>query len=347
VRKVDEEVAHYNVWDATAQKYTVLYKVFGKIHEWMEWEAGDQKSKFVPLRLIVRGAAGTGKSFIINTFVSYMIRMFDDNDVVHDVAPTGIAAFNVLGETIHRFAGLDWRNTKIGMTNSTMEKLQKKLQNTVAIMMDERSMLSKIILGFFEQAVAMSAQECGHSGEDWGGIPVMILLGYDYQLPSIGNGGATNIPQLNTNNSTKGLHDMTKYQGGIQFTNLAEEVVELDQVCRQIDDHIIFKGILERLHLGWMNGKDIARLRVLTLDDDHYTLKEIKEISDGALQLFPRHQAKNACNEQKLRETVTETNPLAVIHCTDETTATTGKSKSTHLNTTFNMRFFFYVSMQW
>jgi hypothetical protein len=48
--------------------------------------------------------------------------------------------------------------------------------------------------------------------------------------------------------------------------NLAEEVMELDQVCRQTDDQVIFKGILERLCLGW-------RLRVLTLDDDHYTSK--------------------------------------------------------------------------
>jgi hypothetical protein len=35
--------------------------------------------------------------FIINTIVSYMIHMFDDNDVVHAVASTGMAAFNVLG----------------------------------------------------------------------------------------------------------------------------------------------------------------------------------------------------------------------------------------------------------
>jgi hypothetical protein len=98
---------------------------------------------------------------------------------------------------------------KKGMTNNTIEKLQKKLQNTVAIMMDERSILSQIILALVEQAVARSAHECEHSGDDWGGIPVMILFGDDYQLPSIGNGGATNIPQLNKNSNTKGLHDMT------------------------------------------------------------------------------------------------------------------------------------------
>jgi hypothetical protein len=153
-------------------------------------------------------------------------------------------------------------------------------------MMDERSMPSQIILGLVEQAVARSAHECGHSGEDWGGIPVMVLFCDDYQLPSIGNGGATNIPQLNKNSGTKGLHDMTQCQEGLQFMNLAEEVMELDQVCRQTEDQVIFKGILERLHLGWINEQYEAHLRIFMLDDDHYTSKEIRYMSDGALYLF-------------------------------------------------------------
>jgi hypothetical protein len=152
--------------------------------------------------------------------------------------------------------GLDWRNMKKGMSNSTMEKLQKKLQNMVAILTDERSMLSQIILGLVEQAVARSAHEYGHSGEDWGGIPVMVLFGDDYQLPSIGNSGATHILQLNKNGGMKGIHDMIQCQGGLQFTHLAEEVMELDQVCCQTEDQVIFKGILERLRLGWMNEHD-------------------------------------------------------------------------------------------
>jgi hypothetical protein len=94
----------------------------------MEWEASGKKSKFVPLRLTVCGAAGTGKSFIIDTIVSYMRRMFDDHDVVHVAAPTGMAAFNVPGKTLHRFAGLDWRNMKKGMTNSTMENYKTRLR---------------------------------------------------------------------------------------------------------------------------------------------------------------------------------------------------------------------------
>jgi hypothetical protein len=58
------------------------------------------------------GTQARGEGVIINTVVSYMRRMFDDNNVVHVFAPTGMTAFNVLWETLHRFAGLDWRNMK-------------------------------------------------------------------------------------------------------------------------------------------------------------------------------------------------------------------------------------------
>jgi hypothetical protein len=97
----------------------------------------------------------------------------------------------------------------------------------------------------------------------------MVLFRDDDQLPSIGNSGATNIPQLKKNGGTKGLHDMTQCQEKLKFLNLAEEAMGLDQICRKTEDQVIFKGILERLHLGWMNEQDEARLRVLTLDDDH------------------------------------------------------------------------------
>jgi hypothetical protein len=96
MRKVDEEVVHCNIWDATASQSAVMYKVFGKIQEWMEREAGDQKTKFLPLRLMFRGSAGTVKCFIINTIGSYMIRILDDKYVVHVIASTGMATFNVL-----------------------------------------------------------------------------------------------------------------------------------------------------------------------------------------------------------------------------------------------------------
>jgi hypothetical protein len=69
---------HNDIEDATSSHAVVLYKVFGKIHEWRywearvwrSWEASDKKGTFVPLWLALKGTAGTGKSVIINTIVS-------------------------------------------------------------------------------------------------------------------------------------------------------------------------------------------------------------------------------------------------------------------------------------
>jgi hypothetical protein len=97
----------------------------------------------------------------------------------------------------------------------------------------------------------------------------MVLFEDDYQLHAFGDSGATNIPKLNNKTSSKGMKDMTQSQGGLQFLNLSEEVMGLDQVVRQAEDQVFFKSILERLRLGWMMEQDEARLRVLPLYDDN------------------------------------------------------------------------------
>jgi hypothetical protein len=111
------------------------------------------------------------------------------------------------------------------------------------------------------------------------------MFGDDYQLPAIGKPGTTSIPIINTKN-TKGHHDITKNQGALQFINLAEQVMELDQVVRQIEDQQHFKGLLEIMRLEWLMHQDEHRLRTLIMDDDKYTSKEIKDISDKALHFF-------------------------------------------------------------
>jgi hypothetical protein len=78
---------------------------------------------------------------------------------------------------------------------------------------------------------------------------------------------------------------MTQNQGALQFINLAEQVVELNQVVRQREDQQHFKGLL-RMRLGWLTDQDEHRLRTLILDDDNYTSKKIKDISDKALHFF-------------------------------------------------------------
>ncbi|KAI3883779.1 hypothetical protein MKW92_019059, partial [Papaver armeniacum] len=53
------------------------------------------------IRLIVSGGAGTGKSTLINAIVRSTRELFGNDKAVRIMAPTGVAAFNIGGSTIH------------------------------------------------------------------------------------------------------------------------------------------------------------------------------------------------------------------------------------------------------
>ena len=56
-----------------------------------------------PLRMIVSGTAGTGKSYLIHCLQLLLQHQ------VHVAAPTGVAAFNIDGHTLHSLLGLPTR----------------------------------------------------------------------------------------------------------------------------------------------------------------------------------------------------------------------------------------------
>lgn len=70
-----------------------------KIQEFMTMK---DLSKFVPLHCTIQGEGGVGKTILINTLTSVIRRMFNRTDVIRVAAPTGVAACNVGGETLHR-----------------------------------------------------------------------------------------------------------------------------------------------------------------------------------------------------------------------------------------------------
>jgi hypothetical protein len=49
-----------------------------------------------------------------------------------------------------------------------VQDLQKRLQTTIVLLVDERSMLSQEIVALLEEAIAKTGHECGHAREDGG-----------------------------------------------------------------------------------------------------------------------------------------------------------------------------------
>ena len=50
------------------------------------------------------------------------------------------------------------------------------LRSTVALIVDECSMILQQVLGAAEKHAAMTAHGGGHAQDDWGGIPIVILV---------------------------------------------------------------------------------------------------------------------------------------------------------------------------
>jgi hypothetical protein len=93
------------------------------------------------------------------------------------------------------------------------------------------------------------------------------------------------------------------------------------------------------LRVGWTNENDRKRLKSLCLDDDRYNTREIGKISENALHLFATHH--NGCiafNEEKMIETVTTNNPLAITTATDKSSIKVRTVNRNHLNQALDLK---------
>ncbi len=105
-------------------------------------------------------------------------------------APTGAAAFNVQGSTLHCLLGINVGQPEEVMLERTKENIKSRLTNLLCLMIDERSMLSSKKLAVAERNVRECIFKGQNSKEIWGGAPVMILFGDDYQLFPVIDAGA-------------------------------------------------------------------------------------------------------------------------------------------------------------
>src|SRR6476469_5014882 len=140
------------------------------------------------LRMTLSGVAGSGKSTLINTLVTAIRKITGKTNSVYVCGPTGSAAFNAGGETIHRLFGIHGTQNKVDLTSKAMKALVVKLEDTVALIVDERSMVSSLILGTMESYCRQAAFKRTNRFLKWGGLPIVNLVGDDYQLPPIDEG---------------------------------------------------------------------------------------------------------------------------------------------------------------
>ncbi len=111
--------------------------------------------------------------------------MTQTNDTVKVGAPSGAAAYNVQGSTLHRLLGINVSRPEDNLTGLLLENMQECLKHLLCLIIDERSMLSSKVLAAAERNIRHSVYKGQNSGEIWGGVPVVLLFGDDYQLVTV------------------------------------------------------------------------------------------------------------------------------------------------------------------
>ena len=222
--------------------------------------------------MYVTGKAGTGKSVLLEYFVK------NTSKSAAVVAPTGVAALNVGGQTIHSFFKLP--PDVIDPTQVQVDyKTRELLRHVDVIVIDEVSMVRVDLMA----AIDAKLQIANRSKLPFGGVQV-VMFGDLYQLPPVVTDGELQRYFAHT-------------YGGAYFFNapvfktLDLKIYELTNIFRQKDQH--FREILNAVR----NRTNIAE-----------ALAELNERvnvpipNSGFITLAGHNSSVSAINHAKLAE---------------------------------------------
>ena len=246
-----------------------------------------QEAQPKPIRIFITGGAGTGKSYVIRAIREHIERSVQGSDQVHGcmvMAPTGVAAFNVDGLTIHRALNLQVEHRRsayhLKLTTVALRELRMLWRGIHTIIIDEISMVSYEVL----QSVHYRLCEKFANDDIFGGLN-MIAVGDFYQLSPV-NGHF--------------VFSVTKLQSKRLASHLWKDcfqIVELTENVRQQKDSS-FSDLLNRIRVGKQTEQDVKLLESRMVVGNNIDLS--KPPFEKALRLFPHVADCNAFNEGEL-----------------------------------------------
>jgi ATP-dependent exoDNAse (exonuclease V) alpha subunit len=237
--------------------------------------------------LFVTGRAGTGKS----TLLTSLRDLLADEMVV--LAPTGLAAVNVGGQTIHSFFGFPPRLIRPDdIRRSRNGRLMRRLKFLV---IDEVSMVRSDLMWAIDQSLRINR---GRPREPFGGLR-LALFGDLHQLPPV------------INDAEVAEHLESAYGGPFFFSVPAlregsgTSLIELSQVFRQRDEALL--AVLNKVREGDADVEDLTLL--------NSRVHPIRTLSDGEpyVILTPTNAAAGRINLAYLKALPGEPRPYKAV----------------------------------
>lgn len=251
--------------------------------------------------VFMTGRAGTGKS----TFLRYIVDHVAKKTVV--LAPTGIAAVNAGGVTLHSFFKIPLQPFALDDVNYSdtrrvreMQKFNsdkiKLIQEVELIVIDEISMVRADVLDFVDRVLRTYVKHGRHL--PFGGKQ-MLLVGDAYQLEPVVKGQDWDI--------LRRFYTTPYFFGAQVFAQMSLVQVELRKVYRQKEAD--FLTLLDRVRVGMATAPDIATINSRVIPQF--------EPADGQmyLTLTTTKSACDAINDKHLSELDTPVQTFeGVIH---------------------------------
>ncbi len=189
--------------------------------------------------ILITGRAGTGKSTLLDYFVNHTKK-----DVAV-LAPTGVAAVNVKGQTIHSFFGF-----KPWITVDKVKKIYgpggELYRQIGTIIIDEISMVRADLLDCVDKFLRLNGK---NKNKAFGGIQ-MVFIGDLYQLPPVVKGKEREV--FRTHYTSPYFFDSEA------FKNFEIEFVELEKIYRQKDEKFI--NLLNAIRNKSVTDEDIDQI---------------------------------------------------------------------------------------
>lgn len=212
-----------------------------------------------PFHIFLTGGAGVGKSHLVRAIVQTINHFFQRNNQVQDMhvmvcAPTGAAAYNISGYTLHA-AFLLPVNVKssddyIPLSGERLASLKESIGNIKVLIIDEISMVGSDML------LTVHRRLCDVMGnhQPFGGISI-LAVGDLLQLPPVAQKPVFSCPS----------DEMAAIYGSLwqHF-----QIAELHEIQRQKNDST-FALLLNRIRSGTHTDEDIKVLQQRAINESY------------------------------------------------------------------------------
>ena len=258
-----------------------------------EWQDALQIINYTRRSLFLTGKAGTGKS----TFLRYISKNTKKKHVI--LAPTGIAAINAGGSTLHSFFKLpfhpllpndkqyDWRHLKETLKYTGAQR--KLIREVELIIIDEISMVRADIIDFIDKVLRAYT-----SNPEPFGVKQLLLVGDIYQLEPVLKDEDRQLLQP--------FYPSAYFFNAKVWQVMPIVSIELRKVYRQTDNNFI--AILDRIRNNTATPSDLAALNArVARNTSNTSLSSISSPTSSAsleITLAARRDTVDFINEQQL-----------------------------------------------